>query len=52
MKLILFGAPRAGKGTQAERLFKELNNPTNTTRNILRAALKKRLLSYSRKPLY
>lgn len=40
MKLILLGAPGAGKGTQAEILSKELNIPTISTGNILRAAMK------------
>ena len=40
MKLILLGAPGAGKGTQAERLCKELKVPTISTANILRAATK------------
>ncbi len=40
MKLILLGAPGAGKGTQAEILRKELNVPTISTGNILRAAIK------------
>ena len=34
------GAPGAGKGTQAEKLCKELNIPTISTGNILRAAIK------------
>ena len=40
MKLILLGAPGAGKGTQAEILCKELDIPTISTGNILRAAAK------------
>lgn len=40
MKLILLGAPGAGKGTQAEILSRELNIPTISTGNILRAAIK------------
>ena len=40
MKLILLGAPGAGKGTQAEILSKMLNIPTISTGNILRAAMK------------
>lgn len=40
MKLILLGAPGAGKGTQAEILSHELNIPTISTGNILRAAIK------------
>ena len=40
MKLILLGAPGAGKGTQADILCKELNIPTISTGNILRTAIK------------
>ncbi len=39
MKLILLGPPGAGKGTQAEILSHELNIPTISTGNILRAAI-------------
>ena len=40
MKMILLGAPGAGKGTQAEIISKNLNIPTISTGNILRAAVK------------
>ncbi len=40
MKLILLGAPGAGKGTQAEILCDILKIPTISTGNILRAAMK------------
>ena len=40
MKLILLGAPGAGKGTQADILCKELDIPTISTGNILRTAIK------------
>lgn len=40
MKLILLGAPGAGKGTQAEIIASKLNIPTISTGNILREAIK------------
>jgi adenylate kinase len=40
MKLILLGAPGAGKGTQAEILSREYQIPSISTGNILRAAMK------------
>ena len=40
MKLILLGAPGAGKGTQAEFICEKLSIPTISTGNIIRAALK------------
>ena len=40
MKLILLGAPGAGKGTQAEIISEKYNIPTISTGNIIRAALK------------
>lgn len=40
MRLILLGAPGAGKGTQAEILSRMCSIPTISTGNILRAAMK------------
>ncbi|MBQ5504157.1 MAG: nucleoside monophosphate kinase, partial [Oscillospiraceae bacterium] len=40
MKLIIMGAPGAGKGTQAEILSEKLGIPTISTGNILRAAVR------------
>ena len=40
MKLILLGAPGAGKGTQAEKICEKYNIPSISTGNIIRAALK------------
>lgn len=40
MRLIMFGAPGAGKGTQAAILSERLGIPTISTGNILRAAVK------------
>ncbi len=40
MKLILLGAPGAGKGTQAEVISEHLHIPTISTGNIIREALK------------
>ena len=40
MKLILLGAPGAGKGTQAEFISEKLSIPTISTGNILREAIK------------
>ena len=40
MNLILLGAPGAGKGTQAEAIFKNFSIPSVSTGNIIREALK------------
>jgi len=40
MRLILLGAPGAGKGTQAEIIARKLSIPTISTGNILREAIK------------
>lgn len=40
MKLILLGAPGAGKGTQAEKICERLSIPTISTGNIIREAMK------------
>lgn len=40
MKIIFFGAPGAGKGTQAEIVSEKLNIPTISTGAIIRAAIK------------
>ena len=41
MKLVLLGAPGAGKGTQGEVISQKYNIPTISTGNIIRAALKR-----------
>lgn len=41
MKLILFGAPGAGKGTQASAINEALHIPTISTGNIIREAIAK-----------
>ena len=39
MKLVILGAPGAGKGTQAGLLADRLGIPTMSTGNLLRAAM-------------
>ena len=41
MKLIMLGAPGAGKGTQAQRLSEKFDIPTISTGAIIRASIKK-----------
>lgn len=41
MKLIIVGAPGAGKGTQAEIICQKLSIPAISTGNLIRAAMKK-----------
>ena len=40
MKIILFGAPGAGKGTQAELICQRLAIPSVSTGNIIREAIR------------
>ncbi len=40
MKIILLGAPGAGKGTQAEKIVEKYGIPAVSTGNIIRAAIK------------
>ena len=40
MNIIFFGAPGAGKGTQAEIVSEKMNIPTISTGAIIRAAIK------------
>ena len=44
MKLILLGAPGAGKGTQAELITKRLSIPSISTGNLLRQAVEEKTL--------
>ncbi|MDD3832524.1 MAG: nucleoside monophosphate kinase, partial [Oscillospiraceae bacterium] len=41
MKIIILGAPGAGKGTQADVISKHMQIPTISTGNIIREALKR-----------
>ena len=49
MKLILLGAPGAGKGTQASLIGKHFNIPTISTGDILRTAMKNKTRSVSKR---
>lgn len=42
MKLIMFGAPGAGKGTQAEKIAAKLNIPTISTGAVIRSEIEKK----------
>ena len=41
MRLVMFGAPGSGKGTQAERLSEKYNIPQISTGEIFRTNIKK-----------
>ena len=51
MKLILLGAPGAGKGTQAEVICEKLNIPAISTGNIIREALRNYMRRISKQQL-
>ena len=48
MKIILLGAPGAGKGTQAEAICKHLSIPQISTGNIIPIAAPRVILSRAR----